>query len=225
MEHGWKAFMGTRSTRRHPPSAADTRTYRDTAVEIQKACDDDIPQLIRLHRVALRQLDCAIYTERQIDSLVLHLPPMDYAPAEIPTYFVARIECNVVCVAGWGLRPAGCKAATSLADAPMRSGGIATICSICTHPNWIRQGIARLLLVAVEEEARAADHRQIEVRALIPAVPLFLACGYAVCGPCRLLLPDGVSLELMQMLKPLVPVETRGTLPVTVHLPTASAVA
>ena len=169
--------------------------------ELRKARDGDIPQLIRLHRIALRELNCAQYTSTQLDSLLLHLSPIDYVPAHVQTYFVVQVQRLIVCAGGWGLTRQPSDLGMFFHAVPANENDLATISALYTDPSWTRQGIARALLSAVEKDAQSAGHNEIGARALLSAVPFFLACGYTMRGPCQLLLPNGVSVPLSRMRK------------------------
>jgi len=184
------------------PAAAARLSGCVEGIQLRRARDEDIPQLIRLHRIALRELNRSQYTTMQLDSLLLHLPPTDYVPAQLHAYFVAQVQRTIVCVGGWGVTRQTSDLWTVINDVAISEDeDVAIIGALYTHPDWTRRGIARSVLTALEDDVRSAGHLRIEVRALLSAVPMFLASGYAVCRPCRLLLPDGVSLDLTWMRK------------------------
>ena len=184
------------------PATAPTLSECVEGIQLRKAREEDIPQLIRLHRVALRELNRSQYTTTQLDSLLMHLPPTDYVPTRLHAYLVAQVQRAIVCVGGWGVTRQVSGVWTMFDVAAIsKDEDIATISALYTHPEWIRRGIARSVLTALEDDVRTAGHLGIEVPALLSTVPMFLACGYAVCRPCRLLLPDGVSLDLTWMRK------------------------
>jgi GNAT superfamily N-acetyltransferase len=168
--------------------------------DLRKATLDDVPQLIRLHRVAIRELGGSAYTADQIDSFLLHVPTLDDALIADRTYFVAMAEGTVVGAGGWSFRVPGYAHTidTSPASAAERT---AVIRAMYTHPDWARRGIGRAILDAAEAEAAAAGYRRIELHALLPGVPLYRACGYTPIGRCQAQLADGVTLPVVHMHK------------------------
>lgn len=73
-----------------------------------------------------------------------------------------------------------------------------------THPAWARRGLARRILAAAEADMAAAGHREAQLDALLPGVPLYRACGYAEIGRRDAGLPDGQCLGVLQMARRLV---------------------
>jgi GNAT superfamily N-acetyltransferase len=173
----------------------------DADVVIRKADEDDVPALITLHRVAMRELGSSTYTVDQIDSFLLHVPTLDRALLDDHTYFVAEAAGRVVGSGGWSARTPGYSATLDWKLLAERGSGVALIRAMYTHPDWARRGIGRRILQAAEAEACAAGFRRFELQALLPGVPLYRACGYQVVGHCPALLEDGATLPVVHMRK------------------------
>jgi GNAT superfamily N-acetyltransferase len=174
-------------------------------VSIRKAHDDDVPALIRLHRVAMRELGRNAYTVDQIDSFLLYVQTLDHALLADHTYFVAETGGRIVGSGGWSIRTPDYYGTIDFDD---RAGGdshVAMIRAMYTHPDWARRGIGRHILMAAEAEAQAAGFRRFEVHALLPGVPLYRACAYQVVAHRAARLDDGATLPLLHMTKNALP--------------------
>ena len=178
-----------------------TETGSEAAFILRKATIDDVPQLIRLHRVAIRELGGSTYTADQIDSFLLYVPTLDDELIADRTYFVAEVEGTVVGAGGWSF-PSSIDAQSIDTGHPTAfPEPAAVIRAMYTHPDWVRRGIGRAILEAAEAEAAAAGYRRIELHALLPGVPLYRACGYTPIGRCQAQLADGVMLPIVHMHK------------------------
>ena len=176
-------------------------TGNEAPFELRKATLDDVPQLIRLHRVAIRELGGIAYTADQIDSFLMHVPTFDDDLIDDRTYFVAEAEGAVVGAGGWTAPTPGDAHSIDTSHATAATERVAVIRAMYTHPDWARRGIGRAILEAAEAEASAAGYRRIELHALLPGVPLYRACGYTPIGRCQAQLADGVMLPVVHMNK------------------------
>ena len=162
-----------------------TETGNEEAFTLRKATIDDVPQLIRLHRVAIRELGGSAYTADQIDSFLLHVPTLDDSLIDDRTYFVAEADGVIVGAGGWSYRSPSDMHTIDVDHATAAAEPAAVIRAMYTHPDWARRGIGRAILEAAEAEAAAAGYRHIELHALLPGVPLYRACGYTPIGRAR----------------------------------------
>src|SRR5262252_2951212 len=90
----------------HTCDLADRKFHparRGTSFELREATLDDVPQLIRLRRLAMRELAAGAYTADQIDAFLLHVPTPERVIAD-GTYFVAVASGLIVGSGGWSLR-------------------------------------------------------------------------------------------------------------------------
>jgi len=172
---------------------------RGAAVELRKATPDDVPQLIRLRRLAIRELAGSAYSSEQIDGFLLHAPALDDELVGDGTYFVAVAGDVIVGAGGW------CSGARAypieVCHVPSRARPGASIRAMYTHPEWVRRGVGSAILVAVEADARAAGFGRVELHTLTSSVPFYGACGYTAIGRCRARFDDGVTLPLVHMAK------------------------
>jgi GNAT superfamily N-acetyltransferase len=79
----------------------------------------------------------------------------------------------------------------------------ARIRAMYTHPNWTRQGIGRLILVACEQAARDAGFVRAEMMATLAGVPLYEMCGYQEIDRHIDITTDGSEIPLVRMGKAL----------------------
>ena len=71
-----------------------------------------------------------------------------------------------------------------------------------THPEFIRQGIGRLILTTCEQAAAAAGFREAELMATLSGQPLYIACGYEPVEAIETTVGD-IAVPLVLMRKPL----------------------
>ena len=72
-----------------------------------------------------------------------------------------------------------------------------------TDPDFIRQGVGRLVLKLCEDAARAAGFKATTMMATMAGVPLYRACGYAEADAPIIANIDGVEVPLVRMEKAL----------------------
>jgi GNAT superfamily N-acetyltransferase len=193
------------------PGEGEIPAIRSSAiVTIRKAGEDDLPELIRLHRVAMRELGGTAYTVDQIDAFLLHVPTLDYGLLDDRTYFVAEANGRIVGSGGWSTRAPGCGDTIGFGIPDGDGHRIALIRAMYTHPDWARRGIGRRVLQAAEAEACAGGIRRFELHAPLPGVPLYRACGYRIVANAPAHLDDGTTLPVLHMRKDMVaPVQRR----------------
>ena len=86
----------------------------------------------------------------------------------------------------------------SLAD-PAREP--AKIRAMYTHPDFVRQGVGRMLLEAGEAAARAEGFKAMEMGSTAPGVPLYEACGYVLVEDMSTPSDDGTIVPILRMRK------------------------
>ena len=175
------------------------RVPRGTSFELREATLDDVPQLIRLRRLAIRELAANAYTADQIDAFLLHVPTPENVIAG-GTYFVAVASGMIVGSGGWSLHGRASEFAVDSCHAAAVEPA-AFIRAMYTHPDWVRRGIGRSILIAAEADAQAAGYHRFASHALLSSVPLYRACGYSEISRCSARLDDRISLPLVHMEK------------------------
>ena len=79
----------------------------------------------------------------------------------------------------------------------------ARIRAFFVHPEFARRGLARLLFERCAADARAQGFRSLELMATLPGEPLYLALGFVPLTRESPTLPDGETLPMVHMRRPL----------------------
>lgn len=183
---------------------------RDTPLEvtIRQATPDDLPATRAVVEQSLRILGAADYSPRQIESALNYIAGTD-TPNLIAdgTYYVAEAQGNIAGCGGWSKRHAlhGGHGDTNDAVPPPLDPArdAAKIRQFYVHPRWAKRGIARRLLHACEDAARVAGFTRLELAATLTGEPLYGAHGFKRVEPMEIMLPDGVALPVIKMVKQL----------------------
>jgi len=183
-------------------------------ITLRLARADDVPTLNALIERSARALSAGFYTEEETESAIRHIFGVDTTLIADETYFVVEREQRAVACGGWSKRrtlyggdqrPVGER---SLLDPGTDA---ARIRAFFVAPEAARQGIGRRLLDACMAAAAQAGFRKLELMATLPGVPLYAACGFREVERVSERLPDGVSLGLVRMTRPIHAKDTRGT--------------
>ena len=79
----------------------------------------------------------------------------------------------------------------------------AKIRAFFVHPDHARRGLARRLFAHCEEQARRERFRTFELGATLPGVPLYRALGFTEEERVDASLPDGTTLPVVRMVRPI----------------------
>jgi GNAT superfamily N-acetyltransferase len=77
----------------------------------------------------------------------------------------------------------------------------AKIRAFFVHPQWVRRGIATLILKTCEDAAYARGFRKFEMGATLTGVPMYAARGYSAEEKIEVPLPNGLTLAVVKMSK------------------------
>lgn len=123
------------------------------------------------------------------------------------TYFIVDDGGAIAGCGGWSHRATlyGGDHSTDLRNpAPLDPAvDAARIRAMYTHPAFARRGVGRLVMQLCEGAARAAGFRRAEMMATLAGEPLYRACGYTAIERVEAPGPDGVTVPLSRMGKPL----------------------
>jgi putative acetyltransferase len=75
------------------------------------------------------------------------------------------------------------------------------VSAVYVHPHYVRRGIGRQLLTALEREAVSRHIKRLAVMASLTAQPFYQACGYQIVGECSLISDHGVYVPCIDMEK------------------------
>jgi N-acetylglutamate synthase-like GNAT family acetyltransferase len=102
------------------------------------------------------------------------------------TYYLTQIGGVLVGCGGWSKEAPG---------SGELKGGMAHIRHFATHPDWLRRGIARTLLLRCFREASMAGISSLECHSSSVAVDFYLATGFRVVGPMEMKLTPHISID------------------------------
>ncbi len=175
------------------------------ALTIRLAAMEDVPALQELIAESVRTLSLSYYSEREIDSALMHVFGVDRQLIHDETYLVAEIEGRIVGCGGWSKRRTlfgGDQAESVRVDELLNpETDAARVRAFYVHPEWSRRGIGRQILQACEAAAHESGFTTLELVATLPGEPLYSAHGYERIGPFEIPLPDGHSLAAFHMKK------------------------
>jgi GNAT superfamily N-acetyltransferase len=178
---------------------------------LRLATNEDIPALRELIDISVRVLQRVDYTEEQLEAALGTAYGVDTQLVADQTYFVieASLESSEKVIAacgGWSMR----KTLYGSDHGPYRDNELldpardaAKIRAFFVHPNWVRRGLASLILKTCEEAAYARGFRRFEMGATLTGVAMYAARGYMRDETIEVPLPNGLSLTVVRMSKTL----------------------
>ena len=174
-------------------------------LHVRPATPADLSALRELIPLSVRALSQGYYSEAQIESAIRYVFGPDTQLIADGTYFVVQAEHTLVGCGGWSRR------STLYGGDQMKAGEdplldpateAARIRAFFVHPAWARRGVGSALLEACFSAAREAGFRGLELMATLPGVPLYRAYGFEVAEAVETLLPDGVPVPFVRMVRP-----------------------
>ena len=154
-------------------------------VRIRQAMDDDRQGIWAVHVRAIREVCSHSYSAEQVASWAGLLSPDSYAGV-LRERFVLVAE-DKGGIAGFG-------------QLNQASGQVEAVYVL---PDRQGEGIGRALLLALEDKARAAGLKRLQLSATLNAVPFYERAGYVEEGSTVHRLPNGVELQCLRMSKDL----------------------
>jgi GNAT superfamily N-acetyltransferase len=179
--------------------------------QVRLAVPRDIPALQTLIDKSVRELQRADYSAEQLDAALGTAYGVDTQLIADRTYYVVEAcgsngETVIAACGGWSMR----KTLYGSDHGPYRDSGLldpahdeAKIRAFFVHPDWVRRGIASLILKTCEDEAYARGFRRFEMGATLTGVPMYAARGYVKGERIEVPLPNGLSLTVVRMSKTL----------------------
>ncbi len=173
-------------------------------VSIRLARESDIPALESLIPQSVRGLQAAFYSVEQMDAALGPVFGVDRMLIRDGTYYVVERAGRVLGCGGWSRRRA------EFGGDRERDGGDerleparepARVRAFFVHPDWVRRGIGRTILLACESALCAAGFREAVLVATLAGEPLYSAFGYAVTERYEVPLGDGLTLPVVRMVK------------------------
>ena len=165
---------------------------------------EDIPTLEVLIPLSARVLQTPYYSLAQIEAALGPVFGVDRQLITDGTYFAVEHSGRVVGCGGWSRRRAvfGSDRARAGEDAALDPAcDAARIRAFFVHPEWVRRGIGRLILLACEGAIRVAGFREAVLVATLAGEPLYASFGYAVAERYEVPLSKGLTLPAVRMTK------------------------
>jgi predicted N-acetyltransferase YhbS len=173
-------------------------------VHLRLAARDDIPVLEELIQKSVRQLSKGYYSDKQIESALIHIFGVDTQLIDDNTYFIAESNDQIVGCGGWSKRKTlyGGDRFKETEDTLLDpKTDPARIRAFFVHPSWARRGIGRQILEACERAALEAGFKELELIATLPGEPLYKAFGYLAVEHLEVPLSGGETLPSIRMRK------------------------
>jgi len=178
----------------------------ESKIILRLATEADIRALHSLIEASVRGLQANDYTAAQIEGALGTVLGIDTQLIADRTYFVA--ECvdskRLAGCGGWSKR----KTLFGADRGPGREPELlnpatdaAKVRAIFVHPDFARHGLGSLILVTVENAARAAGFHRFELGSTLTGVPLYRLKGYVEVESIVVPLPNGQTLPVVKMLK------------------------
>jgi GNAT superfamily N-acetyltransferase len=177
--------------------------------DLRLATSEDIPALRELIDTSVRVLQRADYSAEQLEAALGTAYGVDTQLIADGTYYVVEAvdgasEKVIAASGGWSMR----KTLYGSDHGPYRDSGLlnpahdaAKIRAFFVHPEWVRRGIATLILRTCEDAAYARGFRRFEMGATLTGVPMYAARGYVKGEEIDVPLPGELSLKVIRMSK------------------------
>lgn len=164
---------------------------------------DALNNLIHGSARALSETD---YSPEQIEGLIQFVFGVDSELVLDQTYFVVEKEGIAVACGGWSKRRTlfggdACKGRDSGYLDPSKDA--AKIRAFFVHPDFSRQGLAKLLMGHCEKAAKEFGFIEMELMSTVPGIKFYQSQGYEGDQKIHHTLPNGIVIELLPMRKTL----------------------
>ncbi|RUR04964.1 GNAT family N-acetyltransferase [Legionella sp. km772] len=174
-------------------------------IEIRTATPHDSEKLNELIAFSARKLSQDYYSEPEIEGAIRYIFGVDSELLQDKTYFVVEKDGEIAGCGGWRKRKTlfGGNQFSGRGQAiyldPSKEA--AKIRAFFIHPQFARQGLGSQLLKYCEQQAYLQGFTKLEMMATLPGVKLYSALAYEVIAEERVLLPNGLSIRFVRMLK------------------------
>jgi GNAT superfamily N-acetyltransferase len=175
--------------------------------DLRLATCDDIPRLHGLIEQSVRALSVGYYTGPQVESALRYVFGPDTRIIADRTYYVIEGgDGGLAAAGGWSRRRTlyGGDQMKGAEDPLLDpTSEPARIRAFFVHPAWARRGLGRRLFDRCAGDAAAAGFRSLELMATLPGEPLYRALGFTPVERVTASLPDGETLPVVRMARPL----------------------
>lgn len=172
---------------------------------------DDVPALHELIEASVGVLQANDYTPAQIQGALGTVLGVDTQLIADQSYYIAEAyqkdgDKRIAGCGGWSKRKTlfgadrGPDREPALLDPAVDA---AKIRAIFVHPEFARRGLGSLILSTVEDAARSAGFRRLEMGSTLTGVSLYRLRGYVDIERIEVPLANGASLPVIKMAKEL----------------------
>jgi GNAT superfamily N-acetyltransferase len=178
----------------------------DPTPVLRTATLDDADAITTVMRASVLELFPRYYDERQTASASIYVAHVDTTLLADGTYFVHECDGEIVACGGWSRRGRLYTGAGEDDDDerlldPDREA--AHIRAMFVRPDWTRRGLGTAILRAGHDAARSEGFGRLDLGATLPGVALYRAFGFRDVAPLSVTMPDGVTLEGVEMERPI----------------------
>ena len=168
------------------------------------ATPDDLGRLRETMRRSIDQLQGPFLTPEQVRASH-KVMGLDSQLVEDGTYFLVECDGRVAGCGGWSWRSTLYGGDSSIVSREPVALDPATeparIRAMYTDPDFVRQGVGRLILKLCEQAALSAGFSRATLMATMAGVPLYEACGYEAVEPALEVAIDQTRVPLVKMEK------------------------
>lgn len=169
------------------------------------ATRSDIPVLENLMRESIHVLLRRHLTDEQV-AASFAIMGLDTQLIEDGTYFAVEAGGRIAGCGGWSRRATlfGGDHSAGRSEALLDPAtDAARIRAMYTHPEFVRQGVGRLILAVCEDAAAKQGFGRVELAATLSGLALYRACGYREVQHCLEDTPSGIKIPIVRMIKAL----------------------
>lgn len=172
---------------------------------VRLAEENDVPDLPALISASVGTLQKSFLTDAQIEASRA-IMGLDTQLVRDGTYFVVECGGKIIGCGGWSKRATlyGGDNSVHARDSALLdpSRDPARVRAMYTHPDFARQGVAKMILSMCETAAAAEGFARVELMATMSGVPLYEVSGYHAVAPNPVDV-NGVEIPLIKMQKSL----------------------
>jgi GNAT superfamily N-acetyltransferase len=172
---------------------------------IRIATRDDIPRIRPLMERSIRELLKPYLSPDAVEGS-FEVMGLDTQLIDDGTYYAIDDGALIVGCGGWSKRATlfgGDHSSGRSAALLDPATDAARVRAMYTHPDYVRQGVGRKILVVCERAAILSGFKRTELMATLAGEPLYRACGYEVIEPHTSTTSKGVRIPLLRMGKAL----------------------
>jgi len=175
-----------------------------TAPLLRLARLDEADAVDALMKASTEELFPSFYDAQQTASSVRYIASVDRTLIEDGSYFVFEINGELIACGGWSNRNKLYTGSDEAAEDsrllnPMTEP--AHVRAMFTRADWTRRGLGTRILEACEAAAKAEGFRRLSLLATLPGVPLYEGCGFQEVHHRLVSLPDGITMDSVEMEK------------------------